>query len=75
MLQPVTRQGRKLVAWSLGNFVFPSGRPQTTSTGVLLATLDAHGVTGWRLARATIHGFRPELDAPAARDVASTTGR
>ena len=59
VLQPVTRDGRKLVAWSLGNFVFPSGAPQTTSTGVLLATLDAHGVTGFRLARATIHGFRP----------------
>ena len=30
VLQPVSREGRKLVAWSLGNFVFPSGRPQTT---------------------------------------------
>jgi poly-gamma-glutamate capsule biosynthesis protein CapA/YwtB (metallophosphatase superfamily) len=66
VLQPITRRGHKLVAWSLGNFVFPSGRPQTTSTGVLLASLDAHGVTGFRLARATIHGFRPELDAPVA---------
>jgi poly-gamma-glutamate capsule biosynthesis protein CapA/YwtB (metallophosphatase superfamily) len=66
VLQPITRQGRRLVAWSLGNFVFPSGRPQTRSTGVLLATLDARGVTGFRLARATIHGFRPVLDAPAA---------
>jgi poly-gamma-glutamate synthesis protein (capsule biosynthesis protein) len=75
VLQPVTRQGRKLVAWSLGNFVFPSGRPQTRSTGVLVATLDAHGITGWRMARATIHGFRPQLDAPRARDVASTSGR
>jgi poly-gamma-glutamate capsule biosynthesis protein CapA/YwtB (metallophosphatase superfamily) len=66
VLQPITRQGHKLVAWSLGNFVFPSGSPQTTDTGVLLASLDAHGVTGFRLARATIHGFRPELDAPVA---------
>ena len=65
VLQPVTRQGHKLVAWSLGNFVFPSGQPQTRNTGVLLATLDANGVTGFRLARATIHGFRPELDASA----------
>ena len=62
VLQPVTRQGRRLVAWSLGNFVFPAGSPGTTSTGVLLASLDAHGVTGFRLERATIHGFRPVLD-------------
>jgi poly-gamma-glutamate synthesis protein (capsule biosynthesis protein) len=61
VLQPIARRGRTLVAWSLGNFVFPSGRPQTRSTGVLLTTLDAHGVTGFRLARATIHGFRPVL--------------
>src|SRR5262245_18484506 len=66
VLQPVTREGRRLVAWSLGNFVFPSGAPQTRSTGVLLASLDARGVTGYRLARATIHGFRPVLDAPVA---------
>ena len=62
VLQPVTREGRKLVAWSLGNFVFPSGRPSTRSTGVLVATLNAGGVTGFRLERATIHGFRPVLD-------------
>ena len=68
------RQGRKLVAWSLGNFVFPSGRPQTTSTGVLLATLDAHGVTGFRLAPATIHGFRPEL-GPAPRQSSGAPSR
>ena len=74
VLQPVTRQGRKLVAWSLGNFVFPSGRPQTRSTGVLVASLDAHGVKGFRLARATIDGFRPVLDAPPARNVASARG-
>jgi hypothetical protein len=60
----VTRQGRKLVAWSLGNLVFPSGSPGTRNTGVLVATLDARGVTGFRLERATIHGFRPVLDEP-----------
>ncbi len=74
VLQPVSRHGRKLVAWSLGNFVFPSGSPGTRSTGVLLATLDARGVTGFRLAPATIHGFRPVLDAPL-RDVASAARR
>jgi hypothetical protein len=66
VLQPVERHGRKLVAWSLGNFVFPSGRPQTRATGVLVAALDARGVRGFRLERATIHGFRPVLDAPGA---------
>jgi poly-gamma-glutamate capsule biosynthesis protein CapA/YwtB (metallophosphatase superfamily) len=64
VLQPVTREGRRLVAWSLGNFVFPSGAPRTRSTGILLTALDARGVRGFRLERATIHGFRPELDAP-----------
>jgi poly-gamma-glutamate capsule biosynthesis protein CapA/YwtB (metallophosphatase superfamily) len=66
VLQPVTRRGRKLVAWSLGNFVFPSARPHTRSTGILLTALDARGVTGWRLVPATIHGFRPVLDAAAS---------
>ena len=65
VLQPVTREGRGLVAWSLGNLVFPSGRPQTRSTGVLLASLDARGVRGFRLERATITGFRPAFDAAA----------
>jgi poly-gamma-glutamate synthesis protein (capsule biosynthesis protein) len=75
VLQPVTRQGRKLVAWSLGNFVFPSGRPQTRSTGILVAALDSRGVKSFRLARATIEGFRPVLDSPPARDVASARSR
>ena len=64
VLQPLERQGKKLVAWSLGNFVFPSHRAETTRTGVLLAKLDATGVTGYRLAPATISGFRPFLDGP-----------
>ena len=66
VLQPVMRRGHKLVAWSLGNFVVPSGQPQTANTGVLLTKLDADGVTGYRMVRATIHGFRPELNAPVA---------
>jgi poly-gamma-glutamate capsule biosynthesis protein CapA/YwtB (metallophosphatase superfamily) len=74
VLQPVSRHGRKLVVWSLGNFVFPSGSAGTRNTGILLATLDRHGVTGFRLERATIHGFRPQLDAPPGRNVASAAG-
>jgi poly-gamma-glutamate synthesis protein (capsule biosynthesis protein) len=62
VLQPVEREGRRLVAWSLGNFVFPSGSPGTTRTGILVVSLGAHGVRGARLVPATIHGFRPQLD-------------
>jgi poly-gamma-glutamate capsule biosynthesis protein CapA/YwtB (metallophosphatase superfamily) len=62
VLEPVERNGRKLVAWSLGNFVFPANSPGTSSTGVLLVSLDATGVRDARLRSATIHGFRPDLD-------------
>jgi poly-gamma-glutamate synthesis protein (capsule biosynthesis protein) len=67
VLQPVERRGRRLVAWSLGNFVFPSGAPATRQTGILIVDLNARGVGGVRLEPATIHGFRPELEsAPAS---------
>ncbi len=65
VLQPVQRGGRKLVAWSLGNFVFPAYSAGTTSTGVLLVHLGAGGVLGQRLARATISGVRPVLARPS----------
>jgi poly-gamma-glutamate synthesis protein (capsule biosynthesis protein) len=61
VLQPIQRGGTKLVAWSLGNFVFPARSPGTTSTGVLIAHLAARGVVGARLVPATIHGVRPTL--------------
>jgi len=51
-----------VVAWTLGNFVFPSNSAGTTRTGILMVALDRHGVSGWRVERATIHGFRPQLD-------------
>ncbi len=51
-----------VVAWTLGNFVFPASSAGTTRTGVLMVALDRNGVRGWRVDRATIHGFRPELD-------------
>ena len=51
-----------VIAWTLGNFVFPSGSPDTERTGILTLSLDRHGVRGWRVEHATIHGFRPELD-------------
>jgi poly-gamma-glutamate synthesis protein (capsule biosynthesis protein) len=65
VLQPVQRGGSKLVAWSLGNFVFYASSPGTTSTGVLLAHLGAGGVIGQRLVPATIRGVRPVLATPS----------
>jgi poly-gamma-glutamate capsule biosynthesis protein CapA/YwtB (metallophosphatase superfamily) len=52
-----------VVAWTLGNFVFPSGSPDTERTGILTVALGRDGVRGWRVVHATIHGFRPELDS------------
>jgi poly-gamma-glutamate capsule biosynthesis protein CapA/YwtB (metallophosphatase superfamily) len=51
-----------VVAWTLGNFVFPASSAGTTRTGILTIALDRNGVRGWRVQHATIHGFRPELD-------------
>jgi len=51
-----------VVAWTLGNFVFPASSVGTTRTGILSVSLDRSGVRGWRVLPATIHGFRPELD-------------
>ena len=58
-----TAPRRSVVAWTLGNFVFPASSPGTTRTGVLMVSLDRRGVRGWRVLRATIHGFRPALDS------------
>jgi poly-gamma-glutamate capsule biosynthesis protein CapA/YwtB (metallophosphatase superfamily) len=49
-----------LVAWTLGNFVFPSSGV-TARTAVLQLRIDAHGVRGYRLLPAEIDGFRPRL--------------
>jgi poly-gamma-glutamate capsule biosynthesis protein CapA/YwtB (metallophosphatase superfamily) len=65
VLQPVQRGGSKLVAWSLGNFVFPARSAGTTATGILLAHLGAGGVLGQRLVPATIRGVRPVLATPS----------
>jgi poly-gamma-glutamate capsule biosynthesis protein CapA/YwtB (metallophosphatase superfamily) len=67
VLQPVQRGGSKLVAWSLGNFVFPANSPGTTATGVLLTHIGARGVLGQRLVRATIRGVRPVLERAATQ--------
>ena len=54
-----------LVAWSLGNFVFPSGSA-TGRTAILHVALGADGVRGYRLVPVRIDGFRPRL-VPAAQ--------
>lgn len=62
VLQPIGRPApRSVVAWSLGNFVFPAHSPLTEETGVLLLDLDARGVRRVHLRRATIAGVQPRL--------------
>ncbi|MBN1528021.1 MAG: CapA family protein [Thermoleophilaceae bacterium] len=61
VLQPVRRHGRRVVAYSLGNFVFSAGSPGTTATGILRLRLSARGVEGSRLLPAHIENTRPRL--------------
>jgi hypothetical protein len=61
VLQPIRRRGRKLVAFSLGNFVFGAASPVTTRTGILRLRLSARGVEGSRFLGARIEGTRPRL--------------
>jgi poly-gamma-glutamate capsule biosynthesis protein CapA/YwtB (metallophosphatase superfamily) len=61
VLQPFRRRGKRLVAWSLGNFVFPAASPGTTRTGVLRIGLGRNGVRSFRFRRARIHGVQPRL--------------
>lgn len=63
VLQPIERRGRRLVAWSLGNFVFTPVSPGTDRTGVLLVRLDARGVRGLAFRPARIVGVQPRLRA------------
>ncbi len=59
VLGPVSRPStRTLVAWTLGNFVFPS-TGASAKTAILQVRLDAHGVRDDRLIRVEIKGFRP----------------
>jgi poly-gamma-glutamate synthesis protein (capsule biosynthesis protein) len=62
VLQPIRRAGaRKLVAYSLGNFVFGASSSATARTGMLRLALSARGVEGHRLAPAVIEAARPRL--------------
>jgi poly-gamma-glutamate synthesis protein (capsule biosynthesis protein) len=61
VLQPIRTESRRLVAYSLGNFVFGAASPGTASTGILRLKLSARGVEGHRLAPAVIEASRPRL--------------
>lgn len=68
VLQPIERRrGRKIVAFSLGNFVFASNSPGTTRTGILRLGLSKRGIEGARFVRARIAGVRPVLQARRKR--------
>ena len=61
VLEPVVRDGRSVVAYSLGNFVFGTVRPGSGRTGILHVNLTRRGVTGVRLRRGHIAGTRPRF--------------
>ena len=62
VLQPIRRSGaRRLVAYSLGNFVFGAASPGTTRTGILRLRLSRRGVEGSRFRPAVIEATRPRL--------------
>lgn len=62
VLQPIRRPAaRRVIAYSLGNFVWAAGSPATSKTGILRLRLSARGVEGARLLPAQITGTRPRL--------------
>ncbi|MBJ7332247.1 MAG: CapA family protein [Solirubrobacteraceae bacterium] len=62
VLQPLRRPPGRLIAYSLGNFVFSASSPGTQRTGILDVSLGAGRVVGTRFVRATIRASRPVLD-------------
>jgi poly-gamma-glutamate capsule biosynthesis protein CapA/YwtB (metallophosphatase superfamily) len=61
VLQPLSRQGAALVAYSLGNFVFGAVSEGTTATGILETDLTSEGVAKARWRPGEIAGGRPLL--------------
>jgi poly-gamma-glutamate capsule biosynthesis protein CapA/YwtB (metallophosphatase superfamily) len=53
------RGAHGIVAWTLGNFVFPANAASTVRTGILEIRLDRLGVRAWSVVHARIDGFRP----------------
>jgi hypothetical protein len=62
VLQPIRRVGkRRVVAYSLGNFVWSAGSQPTSRTGILKLRLSSQGVVGVRFLRAVIIDSQPRL--------------
>ena len=62
VLQPIRRlAGRRLIAYSLGNFVWSAGSAATARTGILRLGLSTRGVEAARLLPAVIEATRPRL--------------
>ena len=61
VLQPRRRTGRRLVAYSLGNFIWSAGSTATARTGILRLHLSGRGVERSRLLRARIVAAQPRL--------------
>ncbi len=61
VLQGLERRGRGLIAYSLGNFLFPSGTTQTRESVILTYTPDGQGGATIKLIPCLIDGFRPRL--------------
>lgn len=61
VLQPIRRPPARLIAYSLGNFVFSAVSPGTQHTGILELRLTAGAVTGSKFVPATIRASRPVL--------------
>jgi len=61
VLQPIRRPPGRLVAYSLGNFVFSANSPGTSTTGILRVRLARGRVLGAKLLPARIRASRPVL--------------
>ena len=61
VLQPIERRRRRVVAYSLGNFVFSTSGGATARTGILRLRLSGRGVEGSRLLRGRIVAAQPRL--------------
>jgi poly-gamma-glutamate synthesis protein (capsule biosynthesis protein) len=61
VLQPIRRTGKRIVAWSLGNFVFDWNSPGTDRTGILRLGLGAGGVVSSSFLPARINWVQPRL--------------
>lgn len=62
VLQPIVRpRARRVVAYSLGNFVWSAGSGFTARTGILVLSLSGRGVEHSRFRHATIFNTRPHF--------------